>query len=304
MTLVCQSCRVLTLGLACMLAATAGFAQDQFFDSDGVKIRYVVEGEGEPLVLIHGYTASYETNWKMPGVATKLAQHYKVIGIDCRGHGKSDKPHDAAAYGAKMSADVKNLLDHLNIPKAHIAGYSMGGMITLHFINTYPERCLSGIVGGMGWSEEPVGGPDFAETLAKSLESGQGIAPLIAALTPAGQPAPSEEEMKMMNQMLLAINDAKALAAVARGFSGLTLTKAQVQANKVPAIGIIGEIDPLKVAADSMKANLGSIVDVVVIPGADHMTAFGNTMMAEAMLKFLKAHPQEGEGGAKLKDAA
>lgn len=282
---------VAILALCLLGAAGFSFADDQFFDSDGVKIRYTVQGEGEPVVLVHGYTAGIATNWKAPGILDGLAQDYKVIALDCRGHGMSEKPHDPAKYGPQMAKDVVNLLDHLDIETAHVAGYSMGGMITINLIVNYPDRLRSAIVGGFGWSEQPPGGENFGEMLAKALENGS-IGPLITALTPPGQPAPTEEQIKAMSAMLLATNDAKALAAVARGFTGLSVTKAEIAKNKVPVIGIVGEIDPLKVQADAMKANMGNVTALVIIPGADHMTAFGNPAMLKAMQDFLKSQSE------------
>src|ERR1700742_2570354 len=101
-------------------------AADYTFDSAGVKIHYIVEGQGEPVVLIHGYAASIATNWGAPGIVKKLSENYQVIALDKRGHGQSDKPHDAAAYGPVMFEDVLRLMDHLKLKKAHIVGYSMG----------------------------------------------------------------------------------------------------------------------------------------------------------------------------------
>src|SRR5580658_5080285 len=104
-------------------------AEDLFFDSNGVKIHYTVQGKGEPVVLIHGYAVNIPLNWGavLPG----LAGNYQVIAIDNRGHGKSDKPHDAASYNPKlMAGDTIHLMDHLKIRQAHIVGYSMGGFLT------------------------------------------------------------------------------------------------------------------------------------------------------------------------------
>ena len=77
-----------------------------------------------------------------------LAKDFRVIALDCRGHGKSDKPHDATKYGNEMIEDVARLMDHLNIPKAHIVGYSMGGAITGKFITMHPDRVLTAVFGG------------------------------------------------------------------------------------------------------------------------------------------------------------
>src|SRR6516225_11708196 len=120
------------LAIACCLVFVfpAAAADSQFFDSNGVKIRYLVEGKGEPVLLIHGFTAGIEMQWALPGIIKELAKDYRVIALDNRGHGRSDKPHDAKKYGMEMVNDAIRLMDHLKIKKAHVVGYSMGAMIT------------------------------------------------------------------------------------------------------------------------------------------------------------------------------
>src|SRR5437868_6302884 len=105
-------------------------AAGAFFDSNGVKIHYMDTGEGTPVMLIHGFTHSLAQDWETPGTIAAL-QHsgYRVIALDCRGHGESDKPHEVTKYGLEMVQDVIRLLDHLHIEHAHIVGYSMGGGI-------------------------------------------------------------------------------------------------------------------------------------------------------------------------------
>ena len=207
-----------------MLAAAADtqVAADEYFDSNGVKIHYQVWGKGDPIVLVHGFTASIDANWVQPGIVDKLDDDFKVIALDLRGHGKSDKPHDPAVYGETMAMDVIRLMDHLKIDKAHIVGYSLGGFTTLKLVTMHPERFLTATLGGAGW--RPPGEDGGISGLAESLESGNGIAPLMIALTPAGQPTPSPEQIKMINQMLMATNDAKALAAVIRGMGALSVS--------------------------------------------------------------------------------
>src|SRR5215467_4271832 len=98
------------------------------FEVNGVNLSYTVQGTGEPVVLIHGLYASVRRNWELPGTLQMLAANYQVIALDLPGHGQSDKPDRIDAYGIAMVDDVIALLDHLNIKKAHIVGYSMGGM--------------------------------------------------------------------------------------------------------------------------------------------------------------------------------
>lgn len=121
------------------------------FDSHGVTLQYTVEGEGPPVILIHGLYSSGQMNWRAPGVTPDLAKHYQVITLDLRGHGGSGKPTEESAYGIELVEDVVRLMDHLKIQKAHIVGYSMGGMITMKLLTRHPERVQSAVLGGMGW---------------------------------------------------------------------------------------------------------------------------------------------------------
>ncbi len=264
-------------------------AEDQFFDSNGVKIRYLVEGKGEPVLLIHGFTASVEGNWKSPRIVEELAKNYQVIALDNRGHGKSDKPHDAKQYGLEMVEDAVRLLDHLKIPKAHIVGYSMGAVITAKLLATHPDRFLTATLGGHGGLREG-GDMSFYENMAQDLEQGKGIGLLIARLTPAGRPKPTEEQIKTINTMLLATNDAKALAAVARGFKELTVSSDKLQANQVPTLALIGELDPLKEAVDALKGKMSNLT-IVVIKDSDHRSAFTKPEFIKTLKGFLADHP-------------
>ena len=122
--------------------------ESQFLDAKGVKIHCLVEGTGEPVVLIHGLDSSAKLNWQIPGTIDVLAKDHQVVALDLPGYGQSDKPFDARAYGMQWVEDVILLLDHLNIRKAHIVGYSMGGMVALKLIAKHPDRVLSGTLGG------------------------------------------------------------------------------------------------------------------------------------------------------------
>lgn len=126
------------------------------FRSNDVKIVYFTQGKGEPVVLIHGWLSSAGINWALPGISDALAKDHQVIALDVRGHGLSDKPAKEEGYGPELVEDVARLLDHLKIKKAHVVGYSMGGIIAGNFAVKHPERVLSVTLGGMGWLQ--VGG--------------------------------------------------------------------------------------------------------------------------------------------------
>jgi pimeloyl-ACP methyl ester carboxylesterase len=162
----------------------SSFAKDSFFDSDGVKIHYVVEGKGEALLMIHPFGVSLQG---MSFAIKDFSNNFQVIAMDNRGHGQSEKPHDPDAYGMNMIEDQIRLLDHLKIKKAHVFGYSMGGRIALGIVGFHPERVLSAIVGGGGWippGQEGEFAFGFDRKAVESLEQGKGISPSI----PEGSP--------------------------------------------------------------------------------------------------------------------
>jgi pimeloyl-ACP methyl ester carboxylesterase len=266
-------------------------AEDFFFDSAGVKIHYTVEGKGEPVLLIHGFGGDIQDQWGAPGVIKALSDAFQVIAIDNRGHGKSDKPHDRNAYGINMVEDPIRLLDHLKIAKAHVVGYSMGGRITGAMIALHPERLQTAVLGGAGWN--PPGQDDIGlSILADSLEQGKGIGPLVQALTPVGAKPPTPEEVDMANKYFLAKNDAMALAAVIRNFPA-SPTEAQIRANKVPVLALIGELDPMKSGVDRLNGLMPNL-KIVVIPKANHITAFADPEFIKSLKSFLIEHSAGG----------
>ncbi|MBX3411512.1 MAG: alpha/beta hydrolase [Pirellulales bacterium] len=264
------------------------------FDSDGVKIQYITAGEGEPVILIHGFTASAMLNWQQSGVFDALARHYRVIALDNRGHGRSGKPHEPAKYGLEMVEDIVRLMDHLGIDRAHLVGYSMGGFITGKLVTTYPERVLTATLGGAGWTKKDDERMKLINELATSLEEGKGIGPLIRHLTPPGDPQPTEEQIAGMNQMILILNDPLALAAVARGMGDLEVAEQSLRDNKVPLLALIGDRDPLKDGVDRMEPVTANL-KVVVLEGADHMSAFSQPEFIESLEAFLAEHSEANQ---------
>ncbi len=283
---------LLVLSIALVFVASVR-ADDRYFLSDGVKIHYIVEGEGEAVVLIHGFAASIPTQWGGSGVIKDLSKDHQVIAMDNRGHGRSGKPHEPEKYGIQMVEDVIRLLDEMKIDKAHIVGYSMGGFITNKLLTTHPDRVISATLGGAGWAQADDERLGFLKTLAESLEAGKGIGPLIEELTPTGKPKPTEEQLAGINQMLMLTNDQKALAAVIRGMTGLAVPEEKLKENKIPTLSLIGEIDPLKLGVDELEKRMANL-QVVVIDGADHMTAFTNPLFRKTLREFVEANARDG----------
>jgi pimeloyl-ACP methyl ester carboxylesterase len=268
-----------------LLAPRAIAAEDRFFDSNGVKIRYQVHGTGTPVLLIHGFTANIEVQWGVPGILKALAQDYQVVAYDNRGHGKSGKPHDSKQYGMEMVEDGVRLLDHLRIKKAHIVGYSMGAMLACKLMTAHPDRCLSATLGGGGGVRE---GADFRffDLLGESLEKGKGFGLLIAALTPEGGPRPDEAQVKSISDRLSAANDTKALGAAVKSWKDLSIPDDKLKANQVPALILIGDKDPLKRRVDELKPILKN-VEEVVIEGGDHISTFAKPEFTKSLKEFL-----------------
>lgn len=290
--------------IACFFWAALALGQDarppqKFFDSAGVRIHYIDEGDpkGPPVLLVHGFTASILMNWRIPGVTDLLAREgYRVVALDCRGHGLSEKPHDPKKYGREMAEDAIRLLDHLGIKKCHVVGYSMGGRIACKLIVDHPDRFLSAVIGGMGLTGEESTLSGDHSRLAQSLEEGKGLGPLIEALNPPGRGPVSEERMRIVNNLYLRSQDPKALAAVVRGGGGLAVSKEELRKIKLPVAAICGDEDPLLARVERMKPLVPGI-KVVITPGT-HLTAFGKPEFKKALLEFLKATSAANAAGA------
>jgi pimeloyl-ACP methyl ester carboxylesterase len=281
--------------LGFVLATTGGaFAQDRFFDSSGVRIRYVEQGSGDAVVLIHGNGGSLQ-GWIDSGVLPALARSYRVIAIDARGHGKSGKPHEARAYGREMGLDVIRLLDHLNLRRAHIIGYSMGASITATLLTTHPDRFMTATLGGAPgrfyWTD--------ADTVRAEKEASEKERDCVSRsqmmrLAPPGQAPVSEEEFRKRSQACMANSDQDrlALAAVHRGMKDQAVTPEQVKAIRVPTLGVVGSRDPYLRGFQQLQT-LRPAMKLVVIEGATHGTAMRTAEFLSAVREFLKSKPAE-----------
>jgi pimeloyl-ACP methyl ester carboxylesterase len=198
---------------ATALALALASSRADEFNSAGVKIHYTVEGKGEPVILIHGLYSSAAVNWQWPGTVAELAKQYQVIALDNRGHGQSDKPQAEGEYGVKMAEDIVRLMDHLHIARAHVVGYSLGGMIVMKLLTTHPERVSSAVLGGMGWLQEGSPLQHFWEAIKGGDKARDSQAVPVACL---------------------------------RGMAGLAVTEKEVKAVRVPVDIIVGDHDPCR----------------------------------------------------------
>jgi pimeloyl-ACP methyl ester carboxylesterase len=245
------------------------------FHYDGVSIAFLDQGEGEPIVLVHGFASTAAVNWVHPGwFATLTKAGRRVIALDNRGHGASNKLYDPALYHTRLMADdVRALLDHLGLPSADVMGYSMGARIAAFLALAHPERVRSLILGGLGI--QLVDGGGLSPAIAVALE-----APTLADVSGSvGRTFRAFAEQTR--------SDLKALAACIRG-SRQTLSREQVAAIRAPTLIAVGGKDLVAGSAQELAA-LMPAAQALDIPGRDHMLAVGDKVFKAAVLAFLDA---------------
>jgi thiosulfate/3-mercaptopyruvate sulfurtransferase len=271
---------------AAILARVMRRVRGDTFNSNGTRVHFTVEGEGEPVVLLHGFAVNADLNWRLPGITLSLSRKYRVIAMDLRGHGLSGKPHDIAAYGTEMVDDVVRLLDHLGIKEAHVAGYSLGAVIALKLAATHPDRLLSASLLGAGW-EQPDNSVflDAIPEIEADLRAGQGVGPLVGYLGDDRE-KPGLIHTTWVKLASRYINDGEALAAVVGSIPALALQEHELRQIRVPMCGIAGSRDSLRVGVESLR---GLVPDskVVIIDGADHVSAPRRPELCKALMAFL-----------------
>ena len=246
---------------------------DATFQSDGIEIAYRDEGTGDPVLLIHGFASNIRANWVDTGwFRTLLGAGYRVIAIDNRGHGNSEKLYDEAAYGAdQMAGDARRLLDHLGIEKADVMGYSMGARITAFLAIAAPERVRSAVFGGLGINM--VRGLAGARPIAAAL-----LAPSIDDVT-----NDAAKTFRMFAEQTG--SDLKALAACILASRG-KVTPEQLAAIRCPVLVVVGSDDVIGGSANALAALLPN-ARAVTLPGRDHMKAVGDRAFKEAVVSFV-----------------
>jgi pimeloyl-ACP methyl ester carboxylesterase len=244
------------------------------FDSHGVRLHYVIEGSGPPVVLLHGLYANADMNWKGNGIIAQLAKEHQVIALDCRGHGQSQKPVDDNGYGVELAADVLRLLDHLGIAKTRIAGYSMGGLITMHLLTTHPERFESAVISGQGWLRTDSDEQAFLRQVTKPSQ----IAEVI------GIPA----EQAALMEIALGANAGGVPMACIRSLADLAVTEDAIRAITIPVTVIIGEQDALRPVAVVPLQKIRPDWLFFDIQGANHLGCLRRREFKERLIRSLR----------------
>lgn len=243
------------------------------FHHGDVEIAYLDEGDGEPIVLVHGFASSKNVNWVYPTWVSELKKHgRRVIALDNRGHGGSQKLYDPADYGVDvMASDVRALMDHLGIRIADVMGYSLGARITAVLTLTAPERVNRAILGGLGLTLVRGGGP--GENVALALEA----ADPVQITDPMGKTFRAFADQTR--------SDRRALAACLRGSRRL-MSEADAAAISRPVLIAVGTKDDIAGSATALQTIIpGS--RVLDIPNRDHMRAVGDRVYKQGVLEFL-----------------
>ena len=247
------------------------------FASQGVRLAFIDEGAGDPVLLIHGFASRVRTNWIEPGWVSLLRRSgFRVVAFDNRGHGESEKLYDPGQYAARLMAeDARALLDHLAIARADVMGYSMGARISAFLALAHGERVRSVIFGGLGGNMvRPMAG---SGPIANALE------------------APSIDEVKNPTARTFRAfaektgSDLRALAACIRG-SREPITREMVASLRCPVLVASGSEDVIGGPAGELAALIPG-AEALVIPRRDHMLAVGDRVYKEGVLAFLRRRP-------------
>ena len=244
--------------------------------SGGVPIHYEVVGDGQPIVLLHGSASSFERDWRRSSwVDFLVGEGLQVVGLDCRGHGSSGKPHSPEAYaGNQVPNDVLAVMDAVGIKRADIMGYSMGALLALNLVARHPERFTSAVVGGAGLPR-PSFDPQLRAALAEALE----------ATDPATISEPSALGFRQAAERRG--NDLLALAAFQRS-ERTQADQAALRTLELPLLVVVGEQDQVLESALELAATVAG-AELVTLAGEDHQSAPAAQSFKQAVGRFLHA---------------
>ncbi|RCL01514.1 MAG: Hydrolase or acyltransferase [Candidatus Tokpelaia sp. JSC085] len=248
----------------------------QFFQHDGFCLAFQEEGQGEPILLIHGFSSSGQVNWVEPGWFKTLTNAgYRVIAIDNRGHGYSNKSYNPAVYTPeRMASDAIALLYHLGIEKAHIMGYSMGARISAFMALRVPQVIHTAIFGGLGMNL--MKGGDHWKSVVEALmvDDAKRITNARGMLF-----------RKFADRMK---GDRRALSACIIGATKKMMPD-DIRRITVPVLVVVGTRDEIAGQPQPLVALL-SKGELLTIPDRDHMLTVGDKIYKNGVLNFLRRH--------------
>lgn len=261
--------------------------RDAFATNGPFRVHYRHRGTGETLVLLHGLFGSADV-WRGVAPLDELSEEWQVVEVDLRGHGGSSKPLSPSSYGRQMAGDVIAVLDALGVEKAHVLGYSYGGLVLGELLVSHPDRLSSAVLGGCSRQR-----PDHPEDLlwsgqlADALEAGKGADWLVEAL--GGGASDRDSAQRELIERRVASSDLEAMAAVLRATDSLVVPDSVLRENRVPILALVGEEDPSRREVLDM-AEITSRMTVATIDGANHAGAPGTDLFWRHVRDFLRKH--------------
>ena len=246
------------------------------FHHEGLQLSYFDEGERDapPVLLIHGFASSASVNWVNPGwLKTLVEAGFRVIGIDNRGHGGSDRPHDSEAYyPSKMAGDAAALIAHLGLGSAHVMGYSMGARVSAFLAMEHPDSVRSLVLGGLGIGM--VEGVGDWDPIAAAL-----VAPSLADVT--------HERGRMFRAFADQTRSDRFALAACIETSRQLVTREQMGQIEQPTLIAVGTLDDIAGSGAELAA-LMPHARAIDIPGRDHMLAVGDRVFKKAVIEFYR----------------
>ncbi|MCR5880596.1 alpha/beta fold hydrolase [Phenylobacterium sp. J367] len=263
---------VLLLVLAFAGGAEAQGPASRFLTvSDGTRIHYLEAGSGPAVILLHGSTGTAESNYVTTGILQALAANHRVIAPDFRGQGKSQRSLDPRRYASdRFPQDVLEIMDQLDVRKAHVAGYSMGGEMLAPLLAIAPDRILTATFGGSGLLE-----PDRTRDAAAMAKDVRG----------------RDEDPPAGARRLWVERSPDALRAMEQGRRAQPPTTPPLDLRKVtfPVLAVVGEYDTPNRFTSLMARTLPDF-RLVVLKGRGHATALADPAYKEALVEFIGAN--------------
>jgi pimeloyl-ACP methyl ester carboxylesterase len=247
------------------------------FQNNEVEIAYLDEGEGDPVVLVHGFASNKESNWVNPGwIAALTRAGYRAVALDNRGHGESTKLYDPGDYTLeKMAGDVVSLMDHLRIERSDVFGYSMGARIAGYVASHFQSRVRSAIIAGIGIRLIQPG--SNSDKIASALEASD-----VAAIK-----EPLSLSFRLFAESTK--SDLRALAACMRSRTR-TITREDAVSIRAPVLVATGTTDDIAGSGPELAALIPGAKNLDV-PGRDHMRTVGDPVFKQGVLDFLAQRP-------------
>jgi pimeloyl-ACP methyl ester carboxylesterase len=246
------------------------------FQSGGIELAYLDQGEGPPVLLVHGFASTATVNWVNPGWVEALVKAgHRVVAMDNRGHGESQKFYDPADYSLHaMKDDLIRLADHLGIERMGVMGYSMGARISSILAAGEPSRVSALVLGGMGI------------TIVEGMEGQDEIA---AALLADDASAVTGEKPRMFRRFAERTkSDLKALAACMKA-PREPVPAELLRRISIPTLIAYGSNDKIAHAADDL-ADIIPGSKVLEIMERDHMTVVGDKRLIAGVVDFFARH--------------